>query len=213
MLLALVAVVAAAVTVAATFWWPDGSQPAGSPSPASPAPSPSRGDAPLDLSDLPISRDLSCDALDDPAVAAALGGEVTARDGYTDGDRVEVAPGVSDVAHETSCSFATGEARAQVWVFTAPVSTAAARDLVRDRRRERGCTFPDLSTGFGTPGLVSVCTDTGPDRSVSTTLSGLFGDAWLSCRLSQQGAPIPDAVVARADRWCVHVATTLGAVP
>ncbi len=213
MLLLLVAVVAAAVTVAASFWWPDGSEQSGDSGPSSSAPSPSRGDAPIDLSDLPIARDLSCDALDDPAVAAALGGAVTARDAYTDGDRVELAPGLTDVAHETSCGFATDEAEARVWVFTAPVSTAGARDLVRDRRRQRGCTFPDLSTGFGTPGLVSVCTGTGRDRSVSATLSGLFGDAWVSCRLSQRGAPIPDAVVARADRWCVHVATTLGAVP
>ena len=146
-------------------------------------------------------------------MATALDGEVTAREGYTDGDRVEVAPGVTDVAHETSCRFATEEAQAQVWVFTAPVSTAGARDLVRHRRREPGCTFPELSTGFGAPGVASLCTDTDRDRSVSATLSGLFGDAWLSCRLSQQGAPIPDAVLARADRWCVHVATTLGAVP
>jgi hypothetical protein len=212
-LLALVAVVAAAVTVVALVAWPDSAGTSSPSSAGSPSPSPSRGDAPIDVSDLPIGRDLACATLDDDAVATALGGVVTARESYTDGDRVEVAPGVTDVAHETSCSFATGEAEARVWVFTAPVSTATARDLVRDRRRERGCTFPDLPTGFGTPGVISVCTGSDPDRSVSATFSGLFGDAWVSCRLSQQGAPIPDAVLERADRWCVHVATTLGAVP
>ncbi|MGN6578059.1 MAG: hypothetical protein ACTHKG_20495 [Nocardioides sp.] len=213
-LLVVVAAVAAAVTVIALVAWPDGSGAGGSPGAAgSPTPSPSRGDAPIDLSGLPIARDLECAALDDEAVATALGGAVTTRDGYTDGDRVEVAPGVTDVAHETSCSFATDAAQARVWVFSAPVSTADARDLVRERRRQRGCTFPDLPTGFGTPGVISVCTDPDPDRSVSATMSGLFGDAWLSCRLSQQGAPIPDAVLERAERWCVHVATTLGAVP
>jgi hypothetical protein len=212
-LLALVAVVAAVVTVVALVVWPDGSGTGGSTGAASPAPSPSRGDAPIDLSDLPIARSLDCAALDDAAVATALEGDVTARDAYTDGDRVEVAPGVTDVAHETSCRFATDEAEARVWIFTAPVTTASAREMVRDRRHRRGCTYPDLPTGFGTPGVISVCTDPDPDRSVSATMSGLFGDAWLSCRLSQQGAPIPDAVLERADRWCVHVATTLGAVP
>ena len=212
-LLALVALVAAAVTVAALLVWPDEPGASGSGRPGSPAPSPSRGDAPIDLSDLPVARSLDCAALDDDAVVPALGGKVTERHGYTNGDRVELTTGVTDVAHESSCSYATDEAEARVWVFTAPVSTAQARDLVRERRRDRSCTFPDLPTGFGTPGVTSVCTSPDPDRSVSATFSGLFGDAWLSCRLSQQGAPIPDAVLERADRWCVHVATTLGAVP
>ena len=106
------AVVAAAVTVVALVVWPDSAGTGRSIGGAgSPTPSPSRGDAPIDLSGLPIARDLDCAALDDAAVATALDGAVTARDGYTDGDRVEVAPGVTDVAHETSCSFATDEAR------------------------------------------------------------------------------------------------------
>ena len=51
-------------------------------------------------------------------------------------------------------------------------------------------------------------------QPASVTLRGLFGDAWLTCRLSTPGT-VGGATqtVRRAEQWCVRVATTLGARP
>jgi hypothetical protein len=213
LLLTLVAALAIAVTAAALVFGPSGDQPdsseAATPS-VSPSPSVTPTRAPLDLSNLPVTRTLTCDAVDDAALATALDGAPTGATSYVSGDRAEVAPGVTDTAHEDLCGFESPRAEARVWVFAAPVSTPQARRLVRGVRSTPRCTFPADDTGFGTPGLTSVCTR---GETVVATLRGLFGDAWLSCELSVSGRPGPDAVRARADRWCVHVATTLGARP
>jgi hypothetical protein len=55
--------------------------------------------------------------------------------------------------------------------------------------------------------------ETPPGRAV--TLRGLFGDAWLSCEVSTPSAasvgdPRREAE-RRAQRWCVSVATSVGA--
>jgi hypothetical protein len=214
LLLALVAVLALGVTAVAlvigpSAQAPDSPEAAGSPSP-SPSPSATRTRAPLDLSKLPVARTLTCDAVDDAALATALGGAPTDERSYVSGDRVEIAPGVTDIAHEDLCGFESADAEARVWVFAASVGTPQARRLVRDVRDTPRCSFPADATGFGTPSLTSVCTR---GDAVVTTLRGLFGDAWLSCELAVSGPAGADAVRTRADRWCVHVATTLGARP
>lgn len=208
LLLALVAVVALAVTGAALLFGPAADAPVADDPGQRPSPGPSTAE--LDLSNLPMTRTLTCDAVEDSALATALGGAASSRESYVSGDRVEIAPGVTDTAHENLCGFASAGARARVWVFAAPVRTPQARRLVRDVRSTPRCTFPAAAAGFGTPGLTSVCTR-GDDEVV--TLRGLFGDAWLSCELSVSGETGPDAVRTRANRWCVHVATTLGARP
>jgi hypothetical protein len=170
----------------------------------------------LDLSNLPVARSLACESLHDRELVAALGADVVDRDDYTSGDTIEIAPGVTDIAHEDGCVFTAGDAEARVWVFAAPVGTPEARRLVRETRGVRGCTFPRDGTGFGSPGLTSVCPvrpRDGEPPAVAATLRGLFGDAWLSCQLSGPASEGPAAVLQRADRWCVHVATTLGARP
>lgn len=221
--LALVVIAAAAIvlTVAAGAVQPWADAPDGGdattspdlPSPTPPAPSTSS----VDLSNLPIGRSLDCRTIDDEAVRVAIGGPVDRRDGYASGDRAEVAPGVTDVAHEDSCSFANPDVEARVWVFAAPVGEAEARSLVRSVRSTAGCRFLDTSTGFGTPDLTGVCTDrsSGGDapRAIVASLRGLFGDTWLSCELSDSGDTNRDDVLSRAGQWCVHVATTLGARP
>lgn len=164
----------------------------------------------VDLSNLPVPRALDdCSALDGEAVREALGVPVTLRQVYGSGDRVEVSPGVSDVVAEDGCVFRSPRADARVWVFAAPVGTAYARTLVREARQAPGCTPRPDQTGFGDPTLTDVCTTRGP-RTTTATLRGLFGDAWLSCRLSVEGEP-QDEVLDRAQRWCTEVATTLGA--
>lgn len=213
LLLALVAGLAIAVTAAALVLGPTGDQPddseAATPG-ASPSPRVTTTRGPLDLSNLPVAHTLRCDAVDDTALATALEGVPTSATSYVSGDRAEVAPGVTDTAHEDLCGFESQRAEAKVWVFAAPVSTPQARRLVHAVRATQGCTFPSDDTGFGTPGLTSVCTR---GETVVATLRGLFGDAWLSCELSVSGPTAPDVVHTRADRWCVHVATTLGARP
>lgn len=224
LLLGVVALLAIGVTVAATAVVgpldPVGDEPeppsSGSatavdarPSPGSGSPS---GAVPtpidVDLSNLPVRRTLDCAVLDGDPVREALGAPVTLRQGYVSGDRVEVSPGVTDVVAEDGCVFRSPRADARVWVFSAPVGTAYARTLVREARRAPGCTPRPDETGFGDPTLTDVCT--GDDRAGSTaTLRGLFGDAWLTCRLSVEDEPA-GAVLDRAQRWCVEAAVTLG---
>ena len=163
----------------------------------------------VDLSNLPIERTLDCSALDGNAVREALGAPVSLRQTYVSGDRVEVSPGVTDVVAEDGCVFHSPRAEARVWVFSAPVGTAYARTLVREARREPGCTPRPDETGFGDPTLTDTCTGSGRAGS-SATLRGLFGDAWLTCRLSSEDEPA-SAVLERAQPWCTEVAATLGA--
>lgn len=162
----------------------------------------------VDLSNLPVPRTLDCPALDGDPVREALGAPVALRRGYVSGDRVEVTPGVTDVVAEDGCVFRSPRADARVWVFSAPVGTAYARRLVREARGVQGCAARPDETGFGDPTLTDVCTTEEP-RTTTATLRGLFGDAWLTCRLSVQDAP-EDEVLGRAQRWCTEVATVLG---
>lgn len=212
LLLVLVAVAAIGVTALGLVFAPRAETPRTPAAPTSPSPTPTDTGtrAPLDLSKLPIARALPCEAVDDPALTTALDAQPTGSTSYVSGDRVELAPGVTDTAHEDLCGFEAPDAQARVWVFAAPVSTPQARRIVRDVRASPRCSFPADATGFGTPGLTSVCTRGG---TVTATLRGLFGDAWLSCELAVSGPAGADAVRDRADRWCVHVATTLGARP
>lgn len=226
LVLGLVALLAAGVTVAATAVvgpldpggdpeapasgsaTPAGEVPeTGSASPSEASPTP----VDVDIGDLPVPRTLDCSVLDGDPVRQALGAPVTLRQGYASGDRVEVAPGVTDVVAEDGCVFGSPLAEARVWVFAAPVRTAYARSLVREARRTPGCSPRTDETGFGDPTLTDVCATRAP-RSTSATLRGLFGDSWLTCRLSVQDEP-PDEVLARARRWCAEVATALAARP
>ena len=180
----------------------------GTSSEESPTP-PSTTPIDVDLSNLPIERALDCSVLDEDAVREALGAPVTLRQSYVSGDRVEISPGVTDVVAEDGCVFHSPRAEARVWVFSAPVGTAYAGTLVREARRAPGCrSRPDV-TGFGDPTLTDVCTGAGPAGSTAT-LRGLFGDAWLTCRLSSEDEPAGE-VLRRAQPWCTEVAATLGA--
>lgn len=220
--LALVAVAVAAilVTVTAIALWPapedgrTGRAARTTPDLATPMPltTPS-----VELGNLPIRRSLDCRVVDDDAVRVAIGGPVGRRESYVNGDRVEITPGVTDIAHEDSCSFANADSEARIWVFAAPVTPAEAGQLVRQARGTSGCRFLETATGFGDPDLTGVCVQrppgTGDLRRIVATLRGRFGDAWLSCELSDSGDTNQEDVLSRASRWCVHVATTLGARP
>ena len=185
--------------------------PTADPSPtATPTPTPLSS---MDLSGLPIERGPFCDRLDDADVEEALGGPVSGTRHYDSGDRVALATGLRDVSHEFDCTYdAALGSQARVWVFAEPVTTTVARTLVREARAEKGCSVVADAPTYGTPAVATLCRTTDPvTRAV--TLRGLFGDAWLTCRLSTPGPAGATRTVQRAEQWCVRVATTLGARP
>ncbi len=211
--LALVGLVAAALVVAAVISrTPEEGRPTASDGSSTASPSASLGG--LDVSNLPIARSPFCGLLDDAAVQEALGGPVDSARDWSDGDQVRLEDGLVDVAHEFGCAFAGGGAEARAWVFAAPVPPATALALTRQAQREAGCVAAAAAPVFGRPGTTMVCRrGTGPAAAVEVTSRGLFGDAWLTCRLTAPRTPgEPAAAVAdRAEQWCVHVVTTLGA--
>lgn len=168
----------------------------------------------LDLSDLPIPRRAFCAAVDDELVPVALGAPVEERDEYEPGERVQVAPGVRDVADEHGCTFRGTGAEARVWVFASAVPRGQAAAMTREARAAAGCAPVPGRTTYGVPGLTRLCRD---GDEVEASLRGLFGDAWLTCQVRQWASggeqPNPVDVRSRAEQWCVHVATTLGANP
>jgi hypothetical protein len=104
------------------------------------------------------------------------------------------------VAQEFGCSWTGGSGTvASGWVFAPPVTVERAQELVAAARSAKGCApLPGAAT-YGSPSVALTCTAGGV-----TTLSfqGLFGDAWLVCRLAGSRAADPANV---ADRWCASV--------
>jgi hypothetical protein len=164
--------------------------------------------APVDLTTLRVQRAAFCDRLEDTGVGRAMQAPVTGSDQYGSGQRVRLAPGVTDVSHEFGCTYraATG-ARARVWVFAEPVSGREAARIGRDVRRERGCRAFEARPAFGPSPAGTVCRAAG---GWQVTVRGLFGDAWLSCQVSAPASQSRAEVVRRGSRWCVRVATALG---
>lgn len=217
----LAVVLAAMVGTVALGWDRVGQPPADPSGPAADAPASSPptepgaalSDAALDLSNLPLPRAPFCDLVDDDEVPVALASPVEGSDAYGVGDRVELADGVRDVSDEYACRWTgTGGAEASAWVFAPAVSPRQASTWAADARKAEGCEgLPDRTT-YGRPGLTRVCTG---DGTVVASLRGLFGDAWLTCQVSddEAGPQGEDDVRSRAEQWCVHVATTIGATP
>lgn len=206
-----VVVLAAAVTAGVLLLGPGGAgTPSGAPSPStSPSPTPV---SEVGLSNLPILRARFCDWIGDSAVRQALGGAISEQSHYDSGDRVELAPGLTDVAHEYSCTFTgVSGAEARAWVFAPPVRTAAARAFVAQAAHDAGCRVLAGGPEYGAPHVTTVCrtrVDDRPGRLVR--LAGLFGSSWFSCQVALPGGALAETR-ARAETWCEHVAVTLGA--
>lgn len=174
---------------------------------ASPSPTPL---SEVDVSDRRIPRSTFCAALEQDDIVAALGGPVTRTAHYESGDRVTLAPGLTDVAHEYNCGYsAAGGATARAWVFAAPVARTTALRLVRGATGQTGCRLVANGPRFGAPSTASVCR-TGKEPATVVTLRGLFGSSWLSCELTVPRASDEAGPVRRAERWCVQVATSMG---
>ncbi|GAA1789393.1 hypothetical protein GCM10009795_038960 [Nocardioides hankookensis] len=138
-----------------------------------------------------------CPRVAPQAVTDALGTDSSDEKTWANGDRVRLADGVKDVAHEYGCSWTADDGTvARAWVFAPPVTAADAADLGRKARRSDGCRALPDAPAYGAPSVAVRCGD-------ALAFHGLFGDAWLSCSLeSAGGAPEAD----QTGRWCVAVA-------
>lgn len=163
--------------------------------------------ADFDTTTAVVQRAPFCELVADEAVTEALGGdgELTA---WGNGEQAGAVPD-GDVAHEYGCSYTGSGSEARAWVFAPPVTRTRAQALAK-AAPPQGCTATAGAPSFGTPSLATTCTS-GEKRTVSWR--GLFGDAWLTCTLTQ-GVATPEAdQVARAGRWCVAVAQAASVVP
>jgi hypothetical protein len=163
----------------------------------------------MNLRGLPVARTSPCSHIDEHGVERVLSGPVAAEDHYGPGDRVQLGPGLTDVAQEFGCSYrdSTG-AEARVWVFSQPVTRGTAARLVRETRARTGCRAVLGGPVFGSPSIVTSCL-VGRTRTVA--IRGLFGDAWLTCQLTVPAGDGGADTVRRTQRWCVRVTTGLGA--
>lgn len=156
--------------------------------------------ADFDTTTAVVRRAPFCAMVPGEGVTEALDAEGDLQD-YGNGEQAEPLP-AGDVAHEYGCVWtgATGDARA--WVFAPPVTAARAQEIAA-AAPGKGCTATPGAPAFGSPSVALVCT-VGTARTAS--YRGLFGDAWLSCSLTQP-ATLPVAeLVTRTGRWCVAVA-------
>ena len=175
----------------------------------SPDGSPVPSDTPvsdIDLTGVAASRTSFCDALDPESVATALGGEPDKKKSYGTGRRAELAPGLKDVSHEFSCTFERGKREARAWLFAQPVTARQARSWVKERSADGAC-HPAGELSFGDPGLVQLCRDKSQRR---VTAVGLFGDGYLTCKLTAPPKSDRADLLDRGQRWCAEVARTVG---
>lgn len=148
--------------------------------------------AAVDLAAYDVARGRFCERVNEATVGAVLGGEVLGRTELVPGDR----PKGGDVRDEYSCTVRTDAGRAAAWVFAPPVRRPVARDLADALRDRKGCRPVD-APDFGEPGAAADCPD-------GVRIAGLFGDAWLTCTLTQPGVSLNDRLD-RTGRWCVAV--------
>jgi hypothetical protein len=187
---AAVAVVAVALALSACSG--GGSEPAARPSTVAPTPL-----SELATGTLTAARADFCSQVAPTSVEDALGTEPDATDAWANGDRAQLAEGVTDVAHEYGCRWrASDGTTAQGWVFAPPVTPGQAERLRHAATAADGCRAVPDAPPFGSRSVAVRCDDG------TTSYHGLFGDAWLSCSLTASG---PDALD-RTGRWCVTVA-------
>ncbi len=179
------------------------------PEPSAPPPTPTSTPlASIDTSALVVPRATFCARVSPADAQTALGGEVASSASYGNGERARLTPTVRDVAHEYGCSWtSTDDTRARAWVFAPPVTTARAREL-RRAADGPGCRALSQAPSFGRPGVAVRCVD--GDR-VRVALSGLFGDAWLSCELEVERGGAGTGLVDQTGQWCVTVAQAASA--
>jgi len=167
----------------------------------------------VDTSLIAVVRGPFCERLSSVLVERALGGKVAAATSYGNGDRAEVAAGVTDVAHEFSCTFTAADGtEARAWLFAPPITRDRAAGIVKAVSAREGCTVIDDAARFGDPSVAVQCLSRTGDRLQGTTVTyqGLFGDAWLACSLAVPGDTVRIDQADQASRWCAGVVTAAG---
>jgi len=167
-------------------------------------PDPTTAGTPLasyDTEGFAVPRADICGLIVDGTAARALGADVVDTTAHGNGDKVEVAPGVTDVVHEFSCGWSAADGTtASVWVFAPPVTPEEADDLARKVTRDKGCRAVQ-GPAFGTHSVQTVCHR--GSRRTEAAFHGLFGDAWLTCAITGPGRP--STLRGKASAWCVDV--------
>ena len=171
-----------------------------------PAPPPASS-TPLDqvaTDTIAVAREEFCARVAPAAVEEVLGAAPTDAGAWANGERAELAPGVTDVAHEYGCRWNADGTTARAWVFAPPVTPRQAAALRRAAVGATGCEPVRDAPRFGSRGVAVRCSGGG---SEATTFHGLFGDAWLSCSVetSQAGSVPRDEELDRASGWCATV--------
>lgn len=162
--------------------------------------------ADVDTASVVVARVPFCDRITTEAVTTALGGEPSAPVTWASGDRVPVGDS-DDVVHEFGCSWESGDGSGggvSAWVFAPPVTAERAAALRTAAVKGRGCTEVTDTASFGEPGVTTRCVR--PDGTF-VGFRGLFGDAWLDCRVTapeDADARSPE-LVGRAADWCAAV--------
>lgn len=157
--------------------------------------------ADFDTTSTVVRRAPFCAVVPEEGVTEALGGRGELAE-YGNGEQATALP-AGDVAHEYGCVWTGANgAEARAWVFAPPVTGARALEIAK-AAPAKGCTATAGAPAFGKPSVALVCAS-GTTRTAS--YRGLFGDAWLSCSLTQPIATAPAELVERTGRWCVAVA-------
>jgi hypothetical protein len=153
-----------------------------------------------------VTRGPFCTRITDAAVLDAVGGSATSTT-WSDGQRVALEPGLTDLAQEYGCAFSTagGTDRARAWVFAAPVSRPEARALVAEVRARPACD-PVVGDRLGRPGATVTCSS---GAATSVVQVGLVDHAWVHCDLARPSTVTVTEVTERADRWCAHAVAAL----
>jgi hypothetical protein len=164
----------------------------------------------LDADRVTISRSPLCEGIDPRQISAAVGGAPETSRAWTNGDRLLVAEGVEDVAHEFGCEYVGADGTlARAWVFAPPVTRGQAHGLARKAAKAAACAAGD-GPAFGHPTLALTCPDA--DGAMRASYRGLFGDAWVVCEVARPAGATWE-VTDRAGRWCAGVAQSRPSEP
>jgi len=153
----------------------------------------------IDATRVSVARAEFCDRVSPTAVEAVVGRSGAKMMAWANGDRLPSA-GKGEVGNEYGCRWQAGRTTASAWVFAPPVDPAKAQQLVSDAKGMKCARLRD-APAFGSPSVAVRC-----DLNAPTTiqqLSGLFGEAWLSCSLVTTRGQVPS--VERLGDWCAAV--------
>lgn len=152
-----------------------------------------------------VARTDFCDRVPEPAAEAAIG-EVSDMGHYGNGDQVELAEGVRDVAHEYNCTFtAASGAEARVWVFAPAVTRKRAKALIAEAKDQKGCRVVG-GQGFGKPTTGLLCRTA---KGTEASYRGLFVDTWVTCSVRDPKKKADGAeMLERTGEWCVQAVTS-----